>query len=269
MVVLHAVHLGRHRVRGQGVGLGDRQQGQRLVGIGQRGIQPGVDRVPGDHHRHPIVDVPGGIGGLGGDHRTGAQPGRVVVPGLGRIAPDLVDPGHHQRLAVGPVDEERLFDRLGPAASAGRQDGSARVPLVEPVGGEQAPPGAEGLAERRLLRHRLQPGVDHPGSDRPVLGPGRHQPPDQRGQPAPYRSGLGLLGLHPALEDGRHGHGRGHVVVRAREPVEEVVHLELRHQVGRGDRDRISPAHGPDAIPRRRQAGSALAYRLGQGRNNP
>ena len=43
----------------------------------------------------------------------------VVVAVLGRIAPDLVDAGHHQQAAVGAVDEERLLLRLALATSDG------------------------------------------------------------------------------------------------------------------------------------------------------
>ena len=45
---------------------------------------------------------------------------------LVRVAPDLVDAGHHQQPAVGPMDEERLLPRL----AAGRPG--------EPAGGSAA-----------------------------------------------------------------------------------------------------------------------------------
>src|SRR6476619_2338923 len=125
------------------------------------------------------MNVSGRIGCLGGDHRTGSQPRRIVAGVLARITPDLVNASHHETAAIGPMDEERLLLRLALATSYEGRWLLRRVPLVEAVGRQNAASGTERALECRLLGNGLQSSVDHPGADRGILRPRRHQPPHQ------------------------------------------------------------------------------------------
>ena len=87
--------------------------------------------------------------------------------GLVVVLPDLPQPGERDRLAVAPVDEHRLL------LLAARH----RLPLVEPVGREDAAALAERGLERRLLGHGLGPGVDQAVPDLRVVRPRRHESP--------------------------------------------------------------------------------------------
>ena len=51
------------------------------------------------------------------------------------------------------------------------------LPLIEPVCRDQTPALLEGSPEGRFRGYGFHPGIDHPGADRDVLGPERHQPP--------------------------------------------------------------------------------------------
>src|SRR6187549_100979 len=151
------------------------------------------------------MNVPSGVGCFGGDHRAGAQPGRVVLRRLARVAPDLVNARHNEQTTVGPMNEERLLAWLASAASAGLL--FSCVPLIEAVRRQDAAAGAKGTPERRLLRHCFEPSIDHSRADRSVLRPRRNQPPNQRSEPPPYLAGV----FYSALEDGRHRHCWGNV----------------------------------------------------------
>jgi len=105
------------------------------------------------------------------------------------------------------------------------------LPLVETVGRDQAPPPAEGPAERRLLRRRLAAGVDHARPDLGVVGPGRHEPPPE----------------HLKTPSSFIFQNRGDLLRRsnvvARGNLHRAVQLELLGQPARRSRKRIPAAH--------------------------
>ena len=140
-------------------------------------VEPGVVPLRGEHQRHPVVDVAERVLRAGGQHGAGPPEPRRVVLGLGRVAPDLVEPGHRQHATVGRPDEVGLLARL-----PGLGELLGRVPLEVAVRRQDRPPLLEGAAVGRLLGDRLHPGVDHPVADLGVLGPERHQPPGQHAQ---------------------------------------------------------------------------------------
>ena len=71
-----------------------------------------------------------------------AEPGIVPVLGV------LPDPCHGEGRAAGQMDEVRVFAVV------------RRLPLVETIGGHEAPAVPEGFAEDGLVGHRLGAGVD-------------------------------------------------------------------------------------------------------------
>src|SRR5215211_592536 len=141
------------------------------------------------------------------------------------------------------VDEERLFLGLASTAS-GVTRLLRRIPLIEAVGRQDTASSAEGPLERGLLRDCLESRIDHARADRSVLGPRWNQPPDQWSEPAPNLARV----LHLPLEDCWHRHCRGHVVIRSWQAVEQIVDLELLHQVLRARGGCIASAHGFERI---------------------
>src|SRR5690606_35487720 len=93
----------------------------RSLGVGQVPVEPRFPEVLGQGHGHAVVDLADDPFGLGGDDGEATGP----LAGLG-ILPSAPDPGEGHRMPVCPEDPVR---------------GSAlflRLPLVEPVGGDQA-----------------------------------------------------------------------------------------------------------------------------------
>ncbi|GAA1245894.1 hypothetical protein GCM10009665_40920 [Kitasatospora nipponensis] len=235
-VVAHAVDGGGDRAGDEVAAGGGLQQGAQLRGVGVVGVEPGVEVVLTDGQRHPVVHAAGVVAGLGGDDRGGGQPGERVVVGAGGVAPELVQPGHRQqRAAVGRRDEVGLL--VGLATLGGRHGD----PLVVAVGGQQAAPGREGLAEGGLLVDGLGARVDHPRPGARVLRPGRDQPPPQR----PQLAGELPAGAVHAFQDGPHRVG-GRGVPAGGEGLGGVPagHAEQGGQVLGTSRGDVSAAHG-------------------------
>ena len=86
----------------------------------------------------------------------------------------------------------------------------------QPSRRHEAAPRTRRPWERRLLQHRLGPGVDHPHADLDVLGPARHQPPGEQPQLAHGRRVLGIASSVSRGQPGQHDRrllGGRHVVV--------------------------------------------------------
>ena len=81
---------------------------------------------------------------------------------------------------VGAQPEAEVPGLTGPATA---------LPLVGPVGRDQAAPMAEGHSEGRFLGCGFGAGVDELVADGRVLCPGRNQPPTQHGEAAAVRCG--------------------------------------------------------------------------------
>ena len=125
----------------------------------------------------------------------------------GLVPPDLIEAGEGEHTAVGAVDEVRLLARLPVLGHL--------LPLVEAVGGQQAPAPGEGLPERGLGVHRLRTRVDHAAPDRDVLRPRRHQAPAHDPQLPRHVPRAGVPIASAAAREHRVDRlGRGDVVVR-------------------------------------------------------
>src|ERR671910_2927385 len=96
--------------------------------------------------------------GPGGQDRARAQ--RPVTA----LLPALPQPGEGEGTALLHMEVVGLFATV------------LAFPLVETVGRNQAPPSAEGTAERGLVGCCLAAGVDHSRPDLGVVGPGRDEP---------------------------------------------------------------------------------------------
>ena len=253
-VVAHVVDLGADRVGLEAARCGGHQQLLELVDVGETGIEPGGVPLGLDQERHPVVDVTHRVLGGRGQHRAGPGEPLGVVLVAGRVAPDLVEPGHREHAAVGRADEERLLDGL---AGLGLLLGG--VPLEVAVRRQQAPPRRERPPERRLLVHGLHAGVDHLVADRGVLGPERHQSPAHRAQLTLGRRVL----IRPrvprrSLHDGVHLLGGRDVVVGGKGLLDlDLVDLELLDEVLRSTARRVAATHGARLVRRQRVSSSS------------
>ena len=176
-LVADVVHVGADRPQdGEGGRRGHEQlpEGLEVVVLG---IEPGLPGRRRQDHRHPVVDAGHLLVGGGGDDRRRAQRLGLVRPRRPhprrRGSPDLPQPGEGERLVVGAVDEVRLLVLL-----AGEP-----LPLVEPVGRDEAPALGERPLEGAAGGDGLGPGVDHPVADLRVLGPEGHEAPVPGGHP--------------------------------------------------------------------------------------
>ena len=119
-VVAHGVHRGRDRIGVQAAGCGRHQQIPRVACAAVvRRVEPLRPPLPLDQQRHAVVDRADRVLGGRGEHRRGHEPRERVVGLAGRVAPELVEPGHREHAAVGRMDEERLLERLASSPSVG------------------------------------------------------------------------------------------------------------------------------------------------------
>ena len=162
---------------------GRRRRTKQRLDVAQVGlrVQPDVERVPIQDHRHPVVDRCQQLVRCGGHDRR--RRGFAVDR-----APDA---GQRQHLPVGcGTDGVRLPRRRG------------AIPLVEGVRRDDAAALAQRAAERRRVPGRLGTGVD-PGLGRPlclVIGPEGPKAPARRCQPPLILA----LDDHPDRLGGRH-----------------------------------------------------------------
>src|SRR6185503_4304545 len=113
----------------------------------------------GERDRHAVVDRRDQLVRRGRDDGARAHARRVVT--FGAVVPDLPEPGKGERLTIAPPKEPRLL-------RAPTLDG---LPLVEAVGGHDAPAPLECTLERVARRELLAACVDQAIADREVLGP--------------------------------------------------------------------------------------------------
>src|SRR5215213_351481 len=212
VVVARAIHKAAHWVGLEVVaGIRDQQVGELLsVSVG---IEPEVVSAGGQDHWHPVVDpVEHGVGPGGQNSARAERPAALV--------PALPEPGEGEGTAFLHVEVVGLFAPV------------LALPLVESVGRDQAPPPAEGAAERGLLGSRLAAGVDHARPDLGIVGPRRDEPPPEHLEPP----------LPFLLQNRSNLLRRGNVVAR-RKVDRTSIYLELLGQsAGRGGK-RIPAAH--------------------------
>src|SRR5215216_1116512 len=167
VVVARAIHKAAHWVGLEVVaGIRDQQVGELLsVSVG---IEPEVVSAGRQDHWHPVVDpVEHGVGPGGQNSARAERPAALV--------PALPEPGEGEGTAFSHVEVVGLFGSV------------LALPLVESVGRDEAPPPAEGAAERGFLGGRLAAGVDHARPDLGVVGPRRYEaPPEHLYTPLPF-----------------------------------------------------------------------------------
>ena len=229
------------RVGVEASGLLEGQQPRDRVPVLHRRVEPRRPVLALEHQRLPVVDPVQPWLGLGRDDREGHQPGVRVLRILdGLVPPELVQPGERHRLPVDPVDVERLLARLALGVGRRRRD----LPLVPPVGRDQAPPRHRRTRESRLVQDRLGAGVDHPDAGLGVLGPAGHQPPGEQPQlPQGYGVLLSRPGRRRRLGAGRPSRRPGGPARRPRLPA---------HRPGQHDQRLLGRRHVEVRLPRRR-----------------
>ena len=159
--------LERHRIGRVGV------EGDRLA------VEPGVEGVGGQNHRHAVVDGGQRLVRRRGQYRATLH--RVPRRPFGQRARQL------DSVRDGPAFPEageRHQSAVVQSEVPGLPDLALALPLVEPVRRDQATPGAVGRPKRGLARGRFRSRVDHPVTDVRFAAPERNQAPTQHREPA-------------------------------------------------------------------------------------
>ncbi len=183
-------------------------------------VEPQLERVGRHHDRHAVVND-----GERAVCPRGHDRGGVDLLAV-RAHPGFPQPGKGDRRAGFRANEIR------PLRRAGRR----RAPFVEAVGRNEAAPAPHGVAERRLVEHRLAARIDHERDGLRVLHPGRNESPAHQAEGPPA---LGEADHRDRLR-------RRHVV--ARREIRLLAIAEQRPDRGRRRGDDVASAHWLSSI---------------------
>ena len=149
--------------RSSGAGL---QQRLGCAHLGRLAIEPGLEVLPPQHHRHAVMQRRDRCVGVAGD--DGDRVDLVSFP----VAPALPDSGKGDQPALPRTKQERP-----PLALWSR-------PLIEAVCWHEAAPLSEGASERALGGDAFAARIDHGRPRLWIPDEGRQQPPAHHAEPA-------------------------------------------------------------------------------------
>jgi len=160
----------------------------------------------------------------GGDKRIGICRDDGCCFQLGAILahPVFPDSGEGYQAMVGAVDEVRLL-----------LAGDIALPFIEAIGGDEAAPPPEGVAEGRLLMDAFAAGVDERFSGEDFLGPRGHETPAHQSE---------MPGAVITLPHDGDGASRRHILARREVRLFHVV--EKRQHLFRRAPETVESAHG-------------------------